>query len=341
MTGQVILAPMEGLVDAPMRDVLTRIGGIDWCVSEFIRVTGGPLHRPAVERLVPEMRHAWQTPAGTPVHAQLLGSDLRWMAHNAALLADWGAPVVDLNFGCPAKTVNRHRGGAVLLEEPHTLFALTRAVREALPDSVPVTAKMRLGVSDTRLTLDCARALQDAGAARIVVHGRTKIEGYRPVVHWDWIERIRAAVSVPVVANGEVWTLEDYRRIRQDSGCMDVMLGRGLVSRPDLALQIRQVQHGQPLQPLDWTQLQPWLLEFYRQVRERVLDRHAPGRFKQWLGLLTRGYPEAAALFEQLRRETSADAVGAALQSADRVTPALHTAAIQALNGTPQAQAAR
>lgn len=314
MNAHVILAPMEGLVDAPMRDVLTRIGGIDWCVSEFIRVTGGPLHRPAVQRLVPEMDHGWQTPNGTPVRAQLLGSDLRWMAYNATLLAELGAPVVDLNFGCPAKTVNRHRGGAVLLQEPQMLFELTRAVREAVPASVPVTAKMRLGYSDTSLTLDCAKALADAGAAEIVVHGRTKTEGYKPLVHWDWIARVREAVSVPVIANGEVWTLEDYQRIRQDSGCAHVMLGRGLVSRPDLALQIRQWQVGEPTQPLDWASLQPWLLEFYRQVRERVVDRHAPGRFKQWLGMLTRGYPEAQALFDQLRRETNADAVGLALQ---------------------------
>lgn len=310
---QVILAPMEGLVDPPMRDVLTRIGGIDWCVSEFIRVTAGPLQWPTLQRLVPEAEHGWKTASGVPVHPQLLGSDLRWLAHNAAWLAELGAPAIDLNFGCPAKTVNRHKGGAVLLQEPEALAAIVSAVRAATPTNTPVTAKMRLGYSDTSRTLECAHALAESGAAHIVVHARTKAEGYKPVVHWDWVARIGESVAVPVIANGEVWTLDDYAGIRRDSGCRDVMLGRGLVSRPDLARQIAQWQLGDAASPIDWAGMQPWLAEFYRQVRERVADRHAPGRLKQWLGLLTRGYPEAQPLFDRLRRETCADQVQQAL----------------------------
>ncbi|SFQ70833.1 tRNA-dihydrouridine synthase C [Halopseudomonas formosensis] len=162
----VILAPMEGLVDAPMRDILTRIGGIDRCVSEFIRVTDGPLHPAALHRILPESRQGWRTAAGVPVHPQLLGSDPDWLAHNGAWLADLGAPAVDLNFGCPAKTVNRHRGGATLLREPETLYRIVSAMRAALPARVPVTAKMRLGYSDTSQTLECAQALADGGGCR-------------------------------------------------------------------------------------------------------------------------------------------------------------------------------
>ncbi|SDT97145.1 tRNA dihydrouridine synthase [Halopseudomonas salegens] len=315
MSGLVVLAPMEGLVDPPMRDVLTRIGGIDWCVSEFIRVTAGPLQSSTLQRLVPEAEHGWTTATGVPVHPQLLGSDLRWLAHNAHWLAEQGAPAVDLNFGCPAKTVNRHRGGAVLLQEPEMLAAIVSAVRAAVPAEVPVTAKMRLGYSDTSQTLECAQALADSGAAHIVVHARTKAEGYKPVVHWDWLARIRDTVAVPVIANGEVWNLDDYHGIRAASGCEHVMLGRGLVGRPDLARQVAQWQAGGQRAPLSWAEMQPWLLEFYRQVRLRVADRHAPGRLKQWLGMLTRGYPEAQPLFDQVRRETCADTVGRALQA--------------------------
>jgi len=314
LTPGIVLAPMEGLVDPPMRDILTRIGGIDRCVSEFIRVTDTALNMSTVERFIPEMHHGWKTPAGVPVHPQLLGSDPYWLGVNAAQMAEWGAPAVDLNFGCPAKTVNRHGGGASLLREPDVLAQIVAAVRAATPAHIPVTAKMRLGYSDTSLTLDCARALAESGAAEIAVHARTKMDGYKPPAHWEWIERIRETIAVPVIANGEVWTLDDYQRIRELSGCTAVMIGRGLVVRPDLARQIRRHQAGTALNPMSWQDLQPWLADFFIQTRGRMIDRHSPGRIKQWLSLLTRSYPQAQTLFDQLRRETSPDLISLRLQ---------------------------
>jgi tRNA-dihydrouridine synthase C len=306
INGPVVLAPMEGLADAPMRDVLTRIGGIDWCVSEFIRVTEGLLNVATIRRSVPESEHGWCTRAGVPVRPQLLGSDVRWMGENAALLASMGAPAIDLNFGCPAKTVNRHRGGAALLTEPELLREIVASVRAATPLHLPVTAKMRLGLTDTSQTLECAQALADGGASEITVHARTKVEGYKPPAHWEWLARIREAVKVPVIANGEVWSTEDYRRIREVSGCNAVMIGRGLVRCPDLGLRIAQ---NTDEIVLGWESLWPWLGDFFRQTRLRVVDRHAPGRLKQWLAMLGQHYPEARALFDSLRRETCADAV--------------------------------
>ncbi|BDX19416.1 tRNA-dihydrouridine(16) synthase [Halopseudomonas aestusnigri] len=306
INGPVVLAPMEGLADAPMRDVLTRIGGIDWCVSEFIRVTEGLLNVATIRRSVPESEHGWCTRAGVPVRPQLLGSDVRWMGENAALLASMDAPAIDINFGCPAKTVNRHRGGAALLTEPELLREIVASVRAATPAHIPVTAKMRLGLTDTSQTLECAQALADGGASEITVHARTKVEGYKPPAHWEWLARIREAVEVPVIANGEVWSTEDYRRIREVSGCNAVMIGRGLVRCPDLGLRIAQ---NTDEIVLGWESLWPWLGDFFRQTRLRVVDRHAPGRLKQWLAMLGQHYPEARALFDSLRRETCADAV--------------------------------
>lgn len=306
INGPVVLAPMEGLADAPMRDVLTRIGGINWCVSEFIRVTEGLLNVATIRRSVPESEHGWCTRAGVPVRPQLLGSDVRWMGENAALLASMDAPAIDLNFGCPAKTVNRHRGGAALLTEPELLREIVASVRAATPLHIPVTAKMRLGLTDTSQTLECAQALADGGASEITVHARTKVEGYKPPAHWEWLARIRDAVDVPVIANGEVWSTEDYRRIREVSGCDAVMIGRGLVRCPDLGLRILQDADAAVL---GWDELWPWLGDYFRQTRLRVVDRHAPGRLKQWLAMLGQHYPEARALFDSLRRETCADAV--------------------------------
>ncbi|WP_349571974.1 tRNA dihydrouridine synthase [Azotobacter salinestris] len=300
---QIALAPMEGLVDELLRDLLTRVGGIDWCVTEFVRVCDRLLPVAQFEKLAPEMRHGWRTRAGTPMHLQLLGSDPVCLAENAALATELGAPVIDLNFGCPAKTVNRSRGGAVLLDEPELLHAIVREVRRAVPAHVPVTAKMRLGYTRPEGALECARALVEGGAAQLVVHARTKVEGYRPPAHWEWVARVQEVVAVPVYANGEIWTLGDWQRCRQISGVEDVMLGRGLVSRPDLARQIAAIRAGRAPEPLDWGAVQPLVSEFWLRARRRVAPRYAPGRLKQWLGMLARSYPEAAALFAELRRE--------------------------------------
>lgn len=309
MTHQIILAPMEGLVDPPLRDILTRIGGIDRCVSEFIRVTEGPLHLGTIRRIVPESMHGWMTAAGVPVHPQLLGSDVHWLAHNAALLAELGAPAIDLNFGCPAKTVNRHRGGAVLLREPDTLYQIVAAVRGAVPAHIPVTTKMRLGYSDTSQTLECASALERAGSAEIAVHARTKTDGYKPPADWEWLARIRQASAVPIIANGDVNNVQDYWQIREVSGCSQVMIGRGLVARPDLGQWINRSAQELAASPRTWGELHPWIVDFYQQTCHRVVGRYAPGRLKQWLGFLARNYTEAQQLFDLIRRQTCVDEV--------------------------------
>jgi tRNA-dihydrouridine synthase C len=314
---QLALAPMEGLVDDVMRDVLTRVGGVDWCVTEFVRVTDQLLPARCFHALAPELRRGARTRAGTPLRVQLLGSDPACLAENAALACTLGAPVIDLNFGCPAKTVNRSRGGAVLLDEPELLHAILRAVRAAVPATIPVTAKMRIGFLDTQRALDCARALADGGAAELVVHARTKLDGYRPPAYWEWIARIRDAVPVRVYANGEIWSVDDWRRCRSISGAQDFMLGRGLVARPDLALQIAAAARGDTLEPLDWRAVQPLLAEFWRQVRAKLPQRYGPGRVKQWLQWLARSYPEAALLFAQLRREQDCAVIDRAVYDGD------------------------
>ena len=111
-------------------------------------------------------------------------------------------------------------------------------MRAAVPAAIPVTAKMRLGYEDSDQALDCARALAAGGAAQLVVHARTKADAYRPPAYWEWVARIQEVVALPVYANGEIWSVDDWRRCRAVSGVEDFMLGRGLVARPDLALQI-------------------------------------------------------------------------------------------------------
>ena len=301
---KIVLAPMEGLVDDVMRDVLTRVGGIDLCVTEFVRVTNSLLPVRTFERLAPELAHASATRCGVPVRVQLLGSEPGWLAENAIRAAELGAAGVDLNFGCPAPTVNRHRGGAVLLKEPEVLYSIVQAVRAAVPAEVPVTAKMRLGYEDTSLTLACADAIQRGGAQELCVHARTKVEGYRPPAHWEWLARIREAAAIPLVANGEVWTLEDYQTIRSISGCDTVMIGRGLVSCPDLGARIRHWQQtGEAQQQAPWAVVLGWVHDLAQQCQLRAEGgNYAVSRTKQWVKMLQRSYGEAEIFFSEIRQ---------------------------------------
>ncbi len=307
---RLLLAPMEGLLDFVLRDVLTRVGGADRCVSEFIRVTGTVLPDKVFLRTMPELNNGSRTLAGVPVRAQLLGSDPDSMAANAANLARLGPEGIDLNFGCPAKVVNRHGGGAALLQDPEQIARVVGAVRAAVPAAMPVSAKMRLGFNDTTLMTECAQAMQAGGACEIVVHARTKLDGYRPPAYWDMIPRIRESVTVPVVANGEIWTVEDALRCREQSGCGDLMLGRGIVADPGLALAIRAAVEGgrMPAEHVAaqvfWSDLVPQVQRFWDMVCEDLEPRQRAGRLKQWLNLLRRRFPEAEQAYQEVRTQT-------------------------------------
>ena len=318
---------MEGLLDCVLRDILTRVGGVDRCVSEFIRVTHTLLTERTFLRIMPELLNGGYTPSGVPVRAQLLGSDPVSMAENAARLAELGPHGIDLNFGCPAPCVNRHRGGAafvVLGRELQARFAphLSGQCRRnrAVPKDMPVSAKMRLGFNDDSLAVECAQALADGGAEELVVHARTKADAYRPPAYWERVNDIRVAVNIPVVANGEIWTVDDARRCRAASGCTSVMLGRGIVTDPGLALAIRRAlvlpqgedAHVDPADPVDaaesegdllvpWADILPLLGAFWLLVVERLERRQQAGRLKQWLNFMRNRYPEAQVAYDALR----------------------------------------
>jgi len=305
--GRLILAPMEGLADDLLRDVLTRASRYDWCVTEFVRVSATAMPASAFMRISPELRNGSRTRAGTPVRVQLLGSDPDLLAESAARVARLTPAGIDLNFGCPTPLINRNRGGAALLDEPELLERITTAVRAAVPAEIPVTAKMRLGIRDTSRAIDCAMALQAGGAQELVVHARTKEDGYRPQVRWEWLARIREVLYISVIANGEVWTVGDYHALRSVSGCRDVMLGRGAVADPLLAGKIRG--ECEDLAETNWPTIHVMLLDYWAQVQGKVLPRQAPGRLKQWLMLLRRRYPQAENLFLTLRETRHADEV--------------------------------
>lgn len=305
--GALVLAPMEGVADYWLRQILTQVGGYDWCVTEFVRVSGRLLPPSVFYRWCPELKQDAKTLSGTPVHVQLLGSDPACMAENAARAVELGAPAIDLNFGCPAKTVNRHSGGAVILDTPELLYRITHAVRQAVPTHLPVSVKMRLGNTDKASALANAVAAQDAGAAWLTVHARTKCEGYRPPAYWDLLAPLNQALTIPLIANGEVWRPADAVQCAQESGTPHLMIGRGAVTNPFLAQEVRGAQQA------SWEQVFPLLQQYSQTLLGTGLPKQEAGRIKQWLNYLRRQWPVAETLYHELKRERTSEAIVGAL----------------------------
>ncbi|MGP4953021.1 tRNA dihydrouridine synthase [Psychrobacter sp. T6-1] len=307
-----LLAPMEGLTDPLMRQILTQIATdlgrpYDWSVSEFIRVTQHLLPAHVFYRYVPELHQDAKTTAGTPIHIQLLGSEANLMAENAAFACELGAPAIDINFGCPAKTVNSHRGGSVLLDEPEVMYDIISAVRKAVPADIPVSAKIRLGYTDTSRIDDIRGAIDASGANWLTIHARTKTQGYKPPAYWDKIQSFNE-LSIPVIANGEIWTSAQAQNCMTQSGTNHLMLGRGAVTRPDLVAQVDVVKEDNADHThLAWQDLTSHQIAFLQgQAKNDVV---LVGRYKQWLGMLTKGYSEAQPLWNSIKREKNKNAI--------------------------------
>lgn len=311
---QITLAPMEGVMDYHMRQLLTEVGGIDYCVTEFIRVVDIRLPNRIFKRLCPELNNDCLTQAGTPVRMQLLGQDPEVLVKNALRAIKLGSRGIDLNFGCPAKTVNRSKGGAVLLKDPETLYNIVKAVRNAVPEHQVVSAKIRLGYDDKSLAIENAQAIAAAGASELAVHARTKVEGYKPPAHWHWIKKIKDSVDIPIIANGDIFSIEDARRCIELSGCEHLMLGRGALAVPNLGKAIKGVEA-----PYSWQQNLQLMEHYYQSVRViSDKERYMPSRIKQWLMYMKLCYPQAAQFLQEIKRIKDPDLMLTAIQQAQR-----------------------
>lgn len=287
------LAPMEGVVDFSMREMLTSIGGIDQCTTEFIRVTNQLLPDSVFDRYFPELKMNSKTKSGTPVFAQLLGGDPFALAENAHRLTELGAIGIDLNFGCPAKLVNRHDGGASLLRSPDRIQKIVEAVRKAVPAEIPVTAKIRLGYDNPHACLENSAAAAAGGAQRLTVHCRTKTDFYKPPAYWEWIPKIKEVCSIPIVANGEIWNEEDLLRCQSITGCDEFMIGRGALRDPMIFARIQKI-------PIS-NSAQSFLLPFFDLNSENVSPNYAQAKTKQLLRNYSLGNEEFLPLFDQVK----------------------------------------
>lgn len=301
---RVLLAPMEGVLDALVRELLTAVNDYDLCITEFIRVVDQLLPIKSFQRICPELDRESRTPSGTRVRIQLLGQHPGWLAENAARAVELGSWGVDLNCGCPSKVVNGSGGGASLLKDPELIYQAAKAMRAAVPAHLPVTVKVRLGWDSSARRFDIADAVEQAGASELVVHGRTKEDGYRAErIDWAAIGEIRQRLHIPVIANGEIHSRESALACMQTTGCDAVMVGRWALHIPNLSQVIKT-----GASPMAWPDVVRLLQQYCRLEKQGDTGLYHVARIKQWLGYLRKTYPQASGLFSQVRAlNTSAD----------------------------------
>lgn len=290
---------MDGVTDWVHRELASSLGGVSQCVSEFVRVLDQTVPAKVFVREVPELRRGGTTSHGVPVFVQILGGDARAMAASAAVAAKLGAKGIDINFGCPAKRVNNHDGGASILRCPERAELITRAVRDAVPAEIPVSVKIRIGWSDSADVEELAQRAERGGASWLTIHGRTKQQMYMPPVDYAAIGRAKRSVSMPVVANGDIASPADAERCALLSGIDSAfMIGRASLARPLLFRALR----GEVLPAFTFSDFAPVLLRYVEIIEQAgYTSEHALRRLKQWLSLATAVAPDVRPLFDLVK----------------------------------------
>jgi tRNA-dihydrouridine synthase B len=256
LPNRLFVAPMAGVTDRPFRQLCKNLGA-GYAVSEMVTARKDLWHTLKTSR---RANHDGET---TPIAVQIAGTDATMMAEAAAYNIDRGAQIIDINMGCPAKKVcNKWAGSALMQDEPLALQIVETVVAACAPHNVPVTLKMRTGWSLQHKNAErIARAAEQAGIAMLTVHGRTREQGYKGQAEYDTIAAVKAAVRVPVVANGDITTPEKALAVLQHTGADAIMIGRAAQGRPwifgDIAHFLATGQHrAAPLTQ----QVKQWLL---------------------------------------------------------------------------------
>jgi tRNA-dihydrouridine synthase B len=285
-----LLAPMEGLTDLPFRRMVRRLGGVGLPCTEFVAAEG-------LIRDVPRILDMAQLdPDERPAAIQIYGRRPDGMAEAARRALELGADVVDINMGCPSRKVCAHSGGASLLKEPELVRAIVRSVRAVVPG--PMTVKIRTGWSpDTLNGPEIARICEGEGADALTVHWRTRMEAFKGPMRPERIAAIVAAVSIPVVGNGDVIDPASAGRMLDVSGCQALMVGRGAVRNPWLMLQLSRWLAGEPVPQPSAAERHQLALDYMEEMEASCrTEKGALGRTKKFCGYFTRGLPHGAPL---------------------------------------------
>ena len=294
---RIVLAPLEGVIDHLVRELLTDFGGIDLCITEFLRVTHSLQPERVFYRLCPELNQGGKTKSGTPVRMQLLGQSPQFLSENANRAIELGSNGIDLNLGCPSKIVNTNKGGAILLKDPALIYQIVRQMRSAIPKDQILSVKIRLGWDDPTAVDEIADAIEQGGANELTIHARTKTDGYKAdAIKWHMIEQVSQRLKIKVIANGEIWQRDDAHQCRIISGCDDLMIGRGTLAMPNLASVIKG-----NAEPLSYSELLRLLIKYSDYEIAGDKGDYYSNRIKQWMVYLKVQYPPIRELFREIR----------------------------------------
>lgn len=277
--GPLVLAPMAGYNDQPFRRLCRRFGAsliyTGLMAANTIRFGAGALGTPRSEAML--SLH----PDESPLVLQLVGSDARALEEAAIKVTSLGMAMLDVNLGCSAPKIVRSGAGAALLHEPDAIGRIFARLTHVLP--LPVSGKIRLGWDESSLTyLDVARAMVDNGAALIAVHGRTAVQGYHGAADWDAIAAVKRAVSIPVLASGDVKVVADIKRISDHTGCDGVMIGRAAIGNP-------WIFQGRDRDEVPWMERLSVIREHLAMSVAHHGAYHGVVRFRKHLGAYLRG----------------------------------------------------
>lgn len=283
-----VLSPMAGVTDMVFRAVC-REQGADMTFCEFVSADG-IVHGNEATRELMEL-----APDEHPVGIQLFGADPGKLAEAAVEAAKLGPDVIDLNFGCPVKKIVKRNGGSALLCNLPLMEQIVRAVVEAT--SLPVTAKIRLGWSEGTLNyMETTRMLEESGACAITIHGRTRDQKFSGIADWTPIGEVKAAASVPIIGNGDVWSGEDYLRLKAETGCDAVMIARAAIGNPFIFQEIASAIRGEVWESPTVDEVVTTLLDHTEREIALKGPRTGVGRMKRHFASYLRGYPNVGEL---------------------------------------------
>lgn len=289
-----VLAPMAGITDMTYRLLLRRIGGVGLVTMEFVSSEGLTRGNKRTERLL-----RWD-PAERPLSVQIYGGDAGRMAIAAARVEEMQVDVCDINMGCPANKVLKGCSGAGLMRDLGKARAIIAACRKALP-TTPLTVKFRLGLTDeTENYLELARICEGEGVAAVALHARTARQMYTGRADWSKIARLKEAVSIPVVGNGDVSSADDVQAMFRETGCDAVMCGRATMKNPWIFRQAAELLAGRPWREATLAERRDVILEHFRLIQKDQSD--APKAMMSKLRTFTAWYTHGLPNGSELRR---------------------------------------